>query len=339
MPPVVRKPAVAVSLVAVPEVSGAVLYGLQEVFAAVGVVWESITGLPSHTRMMAPRIVAETTRRLDTLLGVPIAPDAEFATVTSSDIVIVPDLTLDDDMDARTQWPMASEWVRQQYDAGATICSVCTGSLMLAAAGVLSKLEATTHWSAHPIFQSCFPDVDLRPERVLTPAGPEHRIVTCGGSASWTDLALYLIARFSSEGEARRIAKIFLFGDRSQGQMPFAAMARPRQHEDLVIANSQVWAASHYSVSSPVEAMIRESGLSRRTFSRRFKKATGYSPKDYMQTLRVEEAKQMLEASSQAVECVAAAVGYEDSSSFRRVFKRLTGISPRDHRRRFRKLV
>ena len=339
MPSVVRKPAVSVSLVAVPEVSAAVMYGLHEVFSAVGVVWEAITGVAQHSRAMAPRIVAASTSPFETSLGVPIRPDSDFSKTTHCDIVIVPDLAVDPAADARTQWPGASQWVKAQYEAGATVCSVCTGSLLLAAAGILRDLEATTHWSAHPIFESRFPEVDLRPERVLSPTGPEHRIITSGGSASWADLALYLIGRFSSKSEARRIAKIFLFGDRSDGQLPFAAMVRPQQHDDAVIADSQVWAASNYAVSSPVTTMIKLSGLAPRTFSRRFSKATGYAPKDYVQTLRVEEAKQMLEASSEDVEDIAVAVGYQDASSFRRVFKRMTGLSPRGYRQRFRHLV
>jgi transcriptional regulator GlxA family with amidase domain len=327
---------VSVSLVAVPEVSAAVVYGLHEVFSSVGTAWEQITGEPARSRRFKPRIVAESTEALYTTMGAMVAPDHRFDEAHRSDVVIVGDLNLPMDEGPKGRWREAASWLRDQYDHGAIVCSVCTGSLMLAEAGLLDDAEATTHWSAFGLFRACYPNVVLRTERVLVPSGAEHRIVTSGGSASWTDLALYLIARFSGDDEARRIAKIFLFGDRSDGQLPFAAMVRPKQHEDAVIAESQVWIADHYARPHPVAAMAERSGLTERTFKRRFKTATGYAPLDYVQTLRIEESKQALETTSDPVDAIAAAVGYDDPNSFRRLFKRTTGISPSRYRQRFR---
>lgn len=129
---------------------------------------------------------------------------------------------------------------------------------MLAEAGLLNNHEATSHWSASSTFQRYYPQTILRPERTLVPAGLEHRIITAVGSACWTDLALYLIARFCSESEARHIAKIFILGDKSNGQLPFSAMARPKQHNDEVIAQCQTWVANHYNVSNPVARMAKK---------------------------------------------------------------------------------
>jgi transcriptional regulator GlxA family with amidase domain len=205
----------------------------------------------------------------------------------------------------------------------------------LAEAGLLDGCEATTHWNARPFFQRCYPRVLLRAERILVPSGAEHRLVTSGGSTSWTDLALYLLARFCGDAEARHIAKIFLFGDRSDGQLPFAAMVRPAQHEDAVIAQSQTWIADNYAVANPVAAMVHLSSLNDRTFKRRFKAATGYAPLEYVQSLRIEEAKQILETTDMAIDDVASSVGYDEPNSFRRLFKRTTGISPHQYRLRF----
>ena len=209
---------------------------------------------------------------------------------------------------------------------------------MLAEAGLLNRHEATTHWSALDLFRQCYPLVLLKPERILVPSGAEHRIVTSGGSASWAELALYLVARFCGEAEARRIAKVFLFGDRGDGQLPFAAMVRPKQHDDAVIAQSQIWIADHYSVSNPVSRMAAQSGLTSRTFKRRFAKTTGYTPLHYVQSVRIEEAKHMLETSNSAIDDIAGLVGYDEPNSFRRLFKRTTGISPHQYRVRFKKI-
>ncbi|MDX1401300.1 MAG: helix-turn-helix domain-containing protein, partial [Kiloniellales bacterium] len=197
----------------------------------------------------------------------------------------------------------------------------------------------TTHWSASRIFREYYPNVALKSERVLVATGAEHRIVTSGGSAAWTDLALYLIARFCGDIEARRIAKIFLFGDRSDGQLPFAAMVRPKQHKDAVVAEIQVWIASHYAQPNPVAAMAKRSGLTERTFIRRFKAATGYAPLNYVQTMRIEESKQILETTDDPIDNIALAVGYDDPNSFRRLFKRTTGVSPSRYRQRFKSIV
>ncbi|TQV86123.1 helix-turn-helix domain-containing protein [Exilibacterium tricleocarpae] len=335
MSPPTLPSALCVSLLAVPDASAAVVYSLHEVFSSVGRTWEVLTGQHQDARLMSPQIVAESKQAFRTVLGVPVVPDRVFAETQQSDIVIVADLALEDGFDPRDRWPQATAWLREEYERGAIICSVCTGALMLAEAGLLNRLEATTHWSVQKVLQNHYPEVVLKAERVLSPAGPEHRIVTSGGSASWSDLALYLIARFSGKEEARRIAKIFLFGDRRNGQLPFAAMARPKQHNDAVIARCQSWIASHYAVANPVECLVEQSGLAGRTFARRFKAATGYAPLDYVQTLRIEEAKQMLESTHTPVDAVALGVGYDDAGSFRRLFKRCTGISPSAYRQRF----
>jgi transcriptional regulator GlxA family with amidase domain len=329
---------ISVCLVAVPEVSAAVVYGLHETFSAVGTAWGALTGGLNGTRRMEPRIVAARREPFRTLGGVTLAPDLTFAEAERADIVVVADLTLEHCVDLGGRWPDLVAWLRARHDGGAIVASVCTGSLMLAEAGLLDGREATSHWSAVTHFRSQYPQVELRPERILTASGEGHRIVTSGGSAAWADLALYLVARFCGEEEARRIAKIFLFGDRSAGQAPFAAMARPRQHDDAAIAAAQGWIAGNYTIREPVEAMARQAGLATRTFARRFRAATGYAPLDYVQTLRIEEAKQLLETSETAIDAIAAEVGYEDPASFRRLFKRTTGITPHDYRRRFRRV-
>ncbi len=328
----------SVSLVAVPEVSAAVVYGLHEVFACVGTAWESLTGKPARSRRVTPRIVGRERAPLRTTIGATLLAEHTFDEAHRADVVIVGDLHLDARDAPSGKWQREGAWLREQYEGGALVCAVCTGSVMLAEAGLLDGLEATTHWSACRVFEDCYPNVSLRRERILVPAGDEHRIVTSGGSASWTELALYLVARFCGEDEARRIAKIFLFGDRKDGQLPFASMVRPKQHEDAVIAQSQVWIANNYAAPNPVSQMAELSGLTARTFKRRFVKTTGYQPLDYVQSLRVEEAKQMLETSNDSIDAIAAMVGYEEPNSFRRLFKRTTGITPHQYRVRFQKI-
>src|SRR3546814_14496401 len=105
-------------------------------------------------------------------------------------------------------------------------------------------------------------------------------------------------------------------------------MTRPMASEDGPISDCQAWIADNYAMAKPVERMVERSGLNARTFSRRFKAATGFAPLEYVQALRIEEAKQMLETDTLSADEVGASVGYDDSASFRRIFKRGVGLSP-----------
>jgi len=329
---------ISVSLVALPESTPAALYGLYEVFTSAGVAWPMLTGAPESEPLFDVKIVSPDSAMFTCAAGTPIAPHASLGEIEETDVVIVADLALAADADPRGHWPIVAEWIRRRHDDGAHICSVCTGSLLLADTGLLDGQDATTHWSVADLFARHFPAVKLKPERILVPTGPEHRVITSGGAASWEDLALYLIARFCGQTEAVRTAKVFLFGDRSEGQLPYMAVGRPRRHDDAVIADSQSWIADHYASASPVARMVERAELAERTFKRRFRTATGYSPVEYVQTLRIEEAKQLLETTEEATDAVGRVIGYEDPTFFRRLFKRRTGTTPARYRRRYKSL-
>lgn len=327
---------VRVALLALPESYPAVLYSLHELLGAVGQLWSSVTGEPETARCrFAPLIVSADGRPLRSPAGSTIAVEAALGAGPRPDIVIVTDLGLPRGFEPRGHWAAEVAWIRSLHAGGAIVCSVCSGSVFLAEAGLLDDLEATSHWSADQLFRTCYPRVILRPERILSPAGAEHRIVTAGGASTWTDLGLYLVARFAGETEARRMAKVFVIGDKSAGQLPFAVRARPRQHEDGAIAAAQVWIAEHYPTANPVQQMAAIAGMNERTFARRFRKATGYSPVEYVQALRLEEAKQMLETTSERSDAIAEAVGYTDPAYFRRLFKRSVGMTPSRYRLQF----
>lgn len=215
------------------------------------------------------------------------------------------------------------------------MASACSGAALLADAGLLDGEEATAHWSMRELFQARWPNVKFHPDRTLTFAGEGDSIIMSGGMASWQDLALYLIARFVGPEHASKSARFYCVDPRPDGQRHYAAPKRRLQNEDAVIKECQEWLADAYCQNDVVGRMILQSGLPRRTFDRRFRAATGYSPKDYVQSLRIEEAKQLLEMEQNSVDVVAATVGYSDTRAFRRLFNKLTGLSPAEYRRRF----
>lgn len=333
-----QKP-VRILILAMPETSPGVVYSVYEVLASVGTVWTELTGQPEPGRGIEVLIVAETDKPITTTIGFPLLPHATFAQAGQGDVIIVPDLAIAPTDDPTARWPAARRWLAGQAAGGACMTSICSGSVLLAATGLLDGEDATTHWAFAGLFERCFPAVRLRAERVLCPAGPSHMVVTSGGAAAWSDLVLYLIARFTGRTRAIHAAKIFLLGDHSEGQLPFAAMIRPHHHEDRIIDRCQRFIADNYTRANPVELMIAQSGLAPRTFKRRFKAATGYAPIDYVQVLRIEEAKHLLETSELAINAVATEVGYEDAAFFRRLFHRHAGVTPSRYRQRFQILA
>ena len=329
---------VPLDILALPESSAAVLYSLFDVLSSVDGVWSLLTGEEQTTKGFNVRIVAPQVEPFLCSSGVQVIPHAGLDDATGSTVIIVSDLLLDENFSPNYNWEKSKNWLREQHAKGAVICSVCTGSYLLADTGLLNGKEASTHWSAVEMIRSHFPEVKLLEDRIFVPADQEYQVITTGGMSSWVELTLYLIKRYFGYQEAARITKIFLLGDRSDGQLPFAAMPRPKEHQDAVIEECQVWIAQHYEEQTPVAKMIELSGLTKRTFMRRFAKATGFSPVDYVQNLRIEEAKQLLETTQVPIDEVSADVGYEDPSYFRKLFKRKAGISPAKYRVKFQSI-
>ena len=148
------------------------------------------------------------------------------------------------------------------------------------------------------------------------------------------DMALYLIGRFASPETAKQFAKIEMLDPNHLGQTPYSRLLTRGQKGDRLIHDCQEWLADHYATSDPVMEMIRNSGLSRCSFVRRFHAATGHAPLEYVQKIRIEEAKQLLETNLLSIEQIGAEVGYSDIVSFRRLFKRLVGETPSAYRTR-----
>jgi transcriptional regulator GlxA family with amidase domain len=324
-----------VSLVVFAECDPSIIYGVYDTLWAAGWLWDSLKGQqPTTKRLFEPRLVAAEAGPLQLCTGVSILPQDTIAEVARTDIVFVPNVMVETATSLEALDRRLLDWIRRMHGQGAQLYAACGGSLVLAEAGLLDGGEATTHWSYAPLFRRLYPNVTLREERILVQGGPGHSIVCSGGASSWQDLALLLIARHAGTEEAIRISKLFLYQWHRDGQLPYASMMANVDHGDSVIERCQTWLAQNYERADIVAELVRQSGLPKRTFDRRFRAATGYSPLAYIQALRIEEAKQLLETGSAPVEAVAREVGYEDAASFRRLFRRLAGMNPGDYRRK-----
>jgi transcriptional regulator GlxA family with amidase domain len=207
---------------------------------------------------------------------------------------------------------------------------------MLAETGLLDGRPATSHWGYQNLFRMSYPNVKFEPEPNLCFADPSGRIVTAGGTSSWHDLAIHIISRHCSTAEALRIAKVYLLKWHSEGQLPFETLVRHVPHADAIVRKCEDWLREHFRVAEPVASVVDYAGAPERTLKRRFKAATGTTLMDYVQNLRIEEAKRLLETGTTSFDEIAAEVGYENPGFFRRLFKRRTGLTPSSYRRMFK---
>lgn len=321
------------------ETSSSVLYGLYDALWSVGPAFPELTGGAAADPLLEVWIADASGRPFRCAGEVPVEPHAAVEAIAQADAVVVCDRYPPIDGPPLDPVPAEAEWLRRMHAGGALVCSVCSGSLVLAEAGLLDGREAASHWAYDRLFKTFYPAVRLRRNATLCLSAEAERVVTAGGVMAWQDLALYLIARFCGQEHAVRTAKVFLFNGHDEGQLPFTAINRRIDASDAVVAACQCWIAEHYALPNPVERMAGRARLTPRTFSRRFKAATGYRPIDYVRALRVEEAKQMLETNDCTVEDIALAVGYEDAASFRRIFKHHAGLTPAAYRLKYARIA
>jgi transcriptional regulator GlxA family with amidase domain len=326
---------VNVAILAVPEVTASALYGMFDLFASAGRDWPFIMGGVAGESRMRPYIVAAQRTGFRGANDIWIKPDHTLDDCPLPAIVCIPDFFIVPGESCAGRFEAEIAWLRKCHIAGATLASACSGVVILAEAGLLEGLDATIHWAFRKSLTANYPGIRVFPERALVVSGAGQRIITAGGGTSWHDLVLFLIGRFVGIKEAMEVAKTYLVGLHDMGQQPFASLFVAVQATDAQIASCQQWIATHYTERSPVAAMVKLSGLPERSFVRRFSKATGMSPLGYVHSLRLEEAKQMLEREDLPVEAVANEVGYEDASFFGRLFRRNVGVTPKQYRRRF----
>ncbi|HWB44960.1 MAG TPA: helix-turn-helix domain-containing protein [Hyphomicrobiaceae bacterium] len=323
-----------VSLIAIPDAVISTLTGIYDVLGAFRMLASVEPSIPTEPPFII-EIVAAARGDVDLASGVPVRARRSVAEVDSTDIVIVPSILLSAGGWRTGRYPEIVAWARRMHERGALLCSACSGIFLLAETGLFDGRETTVHWSYADAFAQIFPRIPLLPDHVLVVAGEREELITSGASMTWHDLVLYLIARHVGATAAQTIARSFALQWHHDGLAPYIVFRGRLDHGDAIIAEAQSWLASHFSVASPVEEMARRSGLAERTFKRRFTEATGFAPIDYVQRLRIEDAKRRLERTDASADEISWQVGYEDAAFFRRLFKRVTGMTPGVYRRRF----
>lgn len=224
------------------------------------------------------------------------------------------------------------EWIRDRHAWGTIACSACAGAFWLGHAGLLDGRPVTTHWALEEEFRAAFPQADLNSEHILI---DDNDIVTTGGVMAWVDLGLHLVSRWMGRAIVSQVCRHMLIDPHGREQRNYRSFRPKLDHGDRPIVDLQRWMEGHAQMDLSVAALARQSSLSERTLQRRFSHATGLSISAYVQELRVEKARGLLERTAMPMSEICWAVGYEDPSAFSRLFKSVSGTTTRDYRKRF----
>ena len=326
---------ISVLLLAIPETAGSVLYGMKDVLCATGNIWQTLVRSDALSNPFSVSIVSTTRKPFACGNGIPVKPDLSIQDNPPTDILIVPELWLGPDEHLKGRYPRVMDFIRDKHAEGAYIYSACSGAVLLAETGLLDGHTATSHWGYQDLFRREYPHVEFMPAPNLCFADEAGRVVTAGGTTSWHDLMIHIIARHVSPGEALRITKVYLLKWHGEGQLPYASLIRNSPHADARVVEAEEWLEDNFREDDVVQRLVDFLGMPGRTLKRRFKQATGSTLIERVQNLRIEEAKLQLETTRASIDDISAAVGYEDPAFFRRLFKRLTGLSPSHYRRMF----
>ncbi|MGV3000698.1 GlxA family transcriptional regulator [Vibrio sp. E150_018] len=300
---------ISIGICEYPSVLKSAVYGLEEMF------------------LLASRVCRE--QGIEVLFEPVIIPHDELIEGRYT-VVLLPPASIDDYYLA----PEAKliDWLREQYSKGTALSSACAGVFILAATNLLDKRDATTHWALADTFTKMFAEIPLNSNKILIDHGD---IVTAGGMMSWLDLGFELISKYSSPRVVSLLGKTLVIDTAHREQSYYQQFKPSFAHGDLMVVSVQQIMHQSYTAPLSIHQLAKQVNLTERTMQRRFLKATGYNPNQYLQRLRVQNACDYLESTNRSFEWIANQVGYEDISACRKVFINIVGLTPREFRKRF----
>jgi transcriptional regulator GlxA family with amidase domain len=275
--------------------------------------------------------VSKTVEYYDGLFSV--KPHTNISSIHNTRLIIIPSLNHDYAKAVKNN-KLLIDWVKEQYRQGAEVATICTGAFLLAASGLLDGKSCSTHWAAADNFRAMFPKVKLQADRLIT---DENGIYTNGGAYSFLNLILYLVEKYYDRKTAIFCSKVFQIEIDRNSQSPFIMFSGQKMHEDEVVTKAQTYIETKLHERISIEDLSSRFAVGRRNFDRRFIKATGNTPLEYSQRVKIEAAKKAFETSRKTINEVMYDVGYSDVKAFREVFRKITGMSPIEYRNKFNK--
>ncbi|HAV5025347.1 TPA: GlxA family transcriptional regulator [Acinetobacter baumannii] len=226
-------------------------------------------------------------------------------------------------------------WLRELYETGTILCSVCSGIFMLIETGLLDGRIVTTHWLNGEIIKEKYPSVCINDNKIII---EDTDIITTAGVMSWMDLGLKLIERIYGTSIMINFAKLLLIDPPLREQSYYRNFSPNFSHYDKEIINIQHWLQKNFSKKFTIDLLAELVSLEKRTLLRRFKKSTGHTIIEYCQHLRIQKAQDLLLTTNLSFEKISWQVGYQDSSSFNKVFMKHIGLSSTEYRKRFKNI-
>jgi transcriptional regulator GlxA family with amidase domain len=301
-----------------------------DIFHSAGALWNDL-----HDRPAEPAFRVTTASPggfpVRSPSGLTLTPEKSVEAIDRTDIVIVSTSGLDVDVNV-IKGSVLLPWLARQHEQGGYVAGVCMGAAYLAEAGLLDGRMATTHWALCGKFAARYDKVHWRPDLMIT---EDNRALCSGGVYSAIDISLYLVEKLCGHEVAVQTSKALLLPMPRTQQSGYSMLPLSRPHGDDQVRDVEAYLQQHYFKTSTIEDLARRAGLGARTFVRRFKAATGRMPAAYLQAVRIETAKAMLEQESHPIQTVSSAVGYDDVAFFRSLFKRVTGMTPQEYRAHF----
>jgi transcriptional regulator GlxA family with amidase domain len=253
--------------------------------------------------------------------------------VKKTDLIFIPALSGDMDKALEMNKPIVP-WIVDQYKNGAEVASLCIGAFLLAETGLLKGKKCSTHWNSANEFRTRFPDVELVDGSIIT---EEHGLYSSGGANSYWNLLLYLVEKYTDRPTAILASKYFAIEIDRDSQASFMMFNGQRGHDDEDIKKAQDFIEKNYQDKITVDQLADWCAMGRRSFERRFKKATNNTVVEYMQRVKMEAAKRSFESSRKNINEVMFDVGYTDTKAFRTIFKKITGLTPIEYRNKYNK--
>ncbi|HSU49776.1 MAG TPA: helix-turn-helix domain-containing protein [Segetibacter sp.] len=260
-----------------------------------------------------------------------VKPHTNISEITKTNLILIPSLNHNYQKSVKGNKELI-DWIEKQYKGGAEIATICTGAFLLASSGLLDGKSCSTHWSVAESFRSMFPKVNLQTDKLIT---DENGIYTNGGAYSFLNLLIYLIEKYYDRQTAIFCSKVFQIEMDRNSQSAFAIFTGQKSHGDEMVIQAQAYIESKLHEKVSVEHLSTRFFVGRRNFDRRFIRATGNTPVEYSQRVKVEAAKKWIETSRKTINEVMYEVGYSDVKAFREVFRKITGMSPLEYRNRY----
>jgi transcriptional regulator GlxA family with amidase domain len=304
--------------------------GALDMFSFAGVSWQRFNQQPPSQRF-AVSIVSLQQRSFECTNRLVLNANEAIEDLEQTDLLLIPTIggsvekTLEDNL------ALLPHLVRLSQK-GCDIASNCSGAFLLASAGLLDNHIATTHWGYAKLFAKMFPNVDLRINQLITQS---DKVYCAGGGMAFHNLCLMLIERYCGRETANQVAKAHVIDVHRNHQSDYTNLRLLKQHQQPQIIKVQEYIEDHFSDALNVTELAKLVNVTTRTLNRQFQQWVDMKPIEYIQSVRVEQAKRLLENRQITIQQLANQVGYEDTASFAKLFKKHAGLTPAQYRIKF----